>query len=102
MLEWWNLPKGEVLKRLWSEVLGHGHGLGYIEGEAKIKRRLASEPWEASAWSFLMLKVLATRHGGRQLMKIEQVAETLAKDMNVRHGGSGKQSAQDRPLCRFS
>jgi hypothetical protein len=27
MLEWWNLPKGEVSKCLWSEAPGHGHGL---------------------------------------------------------------------------
>jgi hypothetical protein len=76
--------------------------MGYIEGRAKIKRRLASEPWEASAWSFLVLEVSATRRGGRKLMKIEQVAETSAQAMNVRHGGSGRQSAQDRPVCRFS
>jgi hypothetical protein len=45
--------------------------MGYIKGGAKIKRRLASEPWEASAWSFLTLEVSATCRGGRQLMKIE-------------------------------
>jgi hypothetical protein len=35
-------------------------------------------------------------------MKIEQVAETSAQAMNVRHGGSGRQSTQDHPVCRFS
>jgi hypothetical protein len=35
-------------------------------------------------------------------MKIEQVPETSAQAMNVRHGGSGRQPAQDRPVCRFS
>jgi hypothetical protein len=45
--------------------------LGYIEGRDKIKRRLASEPWEASVWSSLVLEISATRHGGRKLMKIE-------------------------------
>jgi hypothetical protein len=76
--------------------------MGYIKGGAKIKRRLASEPWEASVWSFLVLEVSATRHGGRQLMEIEQVAETSSQAMNTRHGGSGRQYAEDRPVCRFS
>jgi hypothetical protein len=35
-------------------------------------------------------------------MNIEQVVETLAQAMNVGHGGVGMQSAQDRPMCRFS
>jgi hypothetical protein len=76
--------------------------MGYIEGGTKIKRRLAFEPWEASAWFFLVLEVLATCCGGRQLMKIEQVAETSPQAMNVRHGGSGRQSAQDHPMHMFS
>jgi hypothetical protein len=45
--------------------------MGYIEGGEKLKRRLASEPWEVSMWSFLVLEVSATYHGGRKLMKIE-------------------------------
>jgi hypothetical protein len=35
-------------------------------------------------------------------MNIEQVVETSAQAMNAGHGGSGRQSAQDRPVCRFS
>jgi len=38
----------------------------------------------------------------KQLMIIEQVVETSAQAMNFRHGGSGRQSAQGRPVCRFS
>jgi hypothetical protein len=76
--------------------------MDYIEGKAKIKRRLASEPREASVWSFPVLEVSATHRGGRQLMKIKQVAETSAQSMNVRNGGSSGQSAQDLPVCRFS
>jgi hypothetical protein len=76
--------------------------MGYIEGRAEIKRRLSFEPWEVSVWSSLVFEVSTTRHGGSQLMKIEQVAETSAQSMNVRHRGSGRQSAQDHPMCRFS
>jgi hypothetical protein len=36
----------------------------------------------------------------KQLMNIEQVVETSAQAMNVRYGGSGRQSAQDHPVCR--
>jgi hypothetical protein len=64
--------------------------MGYIEGRAKIKRRLASDPWEASAWPFLVIEVSATHRGGRKLMKVEKVAETSAQVMNVRYGGSGR------------
>jgi hypothetical protein len=76
--------------------------MGYIEGGAKIKRRLASKPWEASAWSFLVLEVSTSCRGGKKLMKIEQVVETSTQAMNVRHGGSNRRSSQDRPMCRFS
>jgi hypothetical protein len=38
----------------------------------------------------------------KQLMNIEQVVETSAQAMNAGHGGSGRQSAQDHPVCRFS
>jgi hypothetical protein len=34
-------------------------------------------------------------------MNIEQVVETSAQAMNVEHGGVGRQSAQDHPVCRF-
>jgi hypothetical protein len=35
-------------------------------------------------------------------MNIEQVVETSAQAMNAGHGGAGRQSAQDCPVCRFS
>jgi hypothetical protein len=49
-----------------------------------------------------MFSVLTTLHGKKQLMNIEQVVETSAQVMNVRHGGSCKQSTQGCPMCRFS
>jgi hypothetical protein len=51
-----------------------------------------------------MRKVFSLGHPPwkKQLMNIEQVVEISAQAMNAGHGGSGRQSAQDRPVCRFS
>jgi hypothetical protein len=54
-----------------------------------------------SAWSFLVLEVSVARHRRERLMKSRLVAETSVLAMSVRHGGSGKQSAQDRSVCRL-
>jgi hypothetical protein len=34
-------------------------------------------------------------------MNIEQVVETSTQAMNAGHGGVGRQSTQDHPVCRF-